>query len=521
MLLNIQPLHIDGLNCKEDVFFTVAGFFKKEYQLAFSEAFNFQYHQPEDGQPASMGPRIATGNMNTRSLLEKYCGVDVLTFKAESAEEIVEIIREQQKLGNPTAFSINTYWCPWSSNYQVQSFGHTCLAVDIDRENKITCLDPVAGLELFYLPYSEYKNGFAFYSTFRLREQQEKLNYKNIFTDSVNKISSFNMFENMEGFLADFNTRFNFEEEFKNARPDIWGSLFYRNLVYVAGSRYLYSQFVSHINKELQTPRLDKLEKDLLYVCSKWKVAISWLLKGFYTSFSQGVYDRAQKTLGDILKEEREIYKSLLQAVDGRMEYTMGQKTWAQDFEEAIEDIKYIYIDLKDHCNNIAFHSTVSNDCAADFTGTGHYFVSQDAPSEKLVSLGNMSFDFPKLEDTCCDNVSCSGQVIAVPPLDYKGIMLMGSCEWGNFIENMKLDYVDGESETIQINFSDWQNKEPLYDEKLIWGGKVYNKNEGRGYLDPYNLFALVRPVREERTLSSVTLPECSNMHIFAMTLYK
>ncbi len=521
MLLNIQPLHIDGLNCKEDVFFTVAGFFKREYQLAFSEAFNFQYHQPGDGQPATMGPYIATGNTNTRSLLEKYCGIDISTLKAESAGEIVEIIREQNKLGHPTAFSINTYWCPWSTNYQIQSFGHTCLAVDIDDENKITCLDPVRGLELFYLPYSQYENGFAFYSTFQLREQQEKLDYKKILAHSVDKISSSNMFENMERFLADFNTRFNFEEEFKNARPDIWGSLFYRNLVYVAGARYLYSQFINHINQGLQTPRLDKLEKDLLYACSKWKVAISWLLKGFYTSFNQGVYDRAQKTLGDIVKEEREIYKSLQQAADGTMEYRGEHKASASDFEKTIKDIKYTYIDLKDYCNNIAFHSTASNDCAADFTGTGHYFLSREAPSEKLVSLGNMSFIFPRLEDACCDNVSCSGQIIAVPSAGYKGIILMGSCEWGNFIENMRLNYAGGESETIQINFSDWQNREPLYDDKLIWGGKVYNKNEGRGYLESYNLFALVRSVRDERNLSSITLPECSNMHIFAMTLYK
>ena len=42
MLLDIKPLHIDGLTCREDIFFSVAVTYGKEYPLAFCEAFNFK-----------------------------------------------------------------------------------------------------------------------------------------------------------------------------------------------------------------------------------------------------------------------------------------------------------------------------------------------------------------------------------------------------------------------------------------------------------------------------------------------
>jgi|GEM_PF-2899547 len=519
MLLDIKPLHIDGLNCREDIFFSVAAHYREEYRLAFSEAFNFEYRPAESGQTEAMAHRIGTGD-NKQDLLETYYRFKILTVKAGNVEEVISTIREQLQLGYPTAISINTYWCPWHRNYQRVHLGHTCLAVDIDTDNNITCIDPVEGNGHAIMPYEDFKNGFAYYSTFHFQDLPPSFDYKNILSDSVEKIGQSNIFNNMESFIDDYTARFSFEEEFKTGKPDVWGSLFYRNLIYISGSRLLYSQFINYVNKDLKNPKLNQIEKDLLNAYSKWRVAISWLLKGLYAGYSPGIHDRTLKTFKDILKEERSLFENLKEAISGdTLSGQEDENIENPDLKILSEATEYTYVDLKSFCNNIAYHSICSRDGAADYTGTGHYFLSQEAPSEQIISLDKMYFKFPSIRDGNPDNVSCYNQVIPVPSGRYKGILLLGSSEWGSFIEQLTLNFSDGKEEALQINFSDWASQKPIYDDKFIWRGKVYNKNEDSLYLGEYGLLALLRPIPEDKTLESITLPECSNVHIFAMTL--
>ncbi len=521
MLLNIPPVHVEGLNCREDIFFSVASHYRGEYRLAFSGAFNFEYLPPEPGEEGLMGKRIGTGNNNLQDLLEMHYGFKISTVKAETVGEILNTINEQLKLGYPTAISINTYWCPWSRNYQKHSLGHTCLALDIDGSNNIVCIDPVAGLNHFKLPYADFEKGYAFYSTFHFEESSGAFDYKAILSESVEKIRQSNIFNNLESFIIDFTTRFNFEDEFRGARSNIWGALFYRNLMYVSGSRLLYSQFIDHINKNLQNPCLDDIVNDFQNVSTKWKVAISWLLKGVYTGYSPVIHDRALKIFEDILKEERNILSKLQDAMDNSGLAQNEENAKNTGFDIITEETECTFIDLKDMFNNIAFHSICSKDCPADFTGTGHYFLTQEAPDGQIISLGKMRFEFPVLRDGVCDNISCSSQTIPVPTGEYRGIFILGSSEWGNYTEHMTLNHAGGNRDTVRIDLSDWAAGQPLYDEKVIWKGKVYDKNEGRLYYNLYSIFAVQRFFPGTVKLESITLPQCTNMHIFAITLFK
>ncbi len=519
MLLNVQPMHNEGLNCREDIFFTVAAHYNGEYQLAFSEAFNFKYIPVEPGQSECMGGRISTGNENLQELLEMYCGFKISTIKADTVDEIYQTIKEQLQLGYPTAISINTYWCPWSRSYQKVNLGHTCLAIGISPENTITCLDPVAGQAHYYLPYEDFINGYAYYSTFRFGLSRQNYDYGEVLSTSVEKVFKCGIFSNMESFIDDFESQFNFEEEFKNGQVDIWGSLLFRNLTYISGSRFLYAQFINYINKTLQNSKLKQIEKDFLCVHNKWKVVVSWLLKGHYTGNSEGIHKRVLKSLKDILSMEKTILLNLQEAVHNDT-ITVQKSTEISNTENINEECEYTFIDLSECFNSNAFHSTESRDCSADFTGTGHYFLSHNAPSGQIISSEKLKFRFPEIIDNSCNNISCDNQVIIVPAGEYKGILLMGSSEWGNFIDQIGVNYIDGSSDNIQVNFSDWAARSPLYDEIIMWGGDGHNKYEGRTYND-YSLFAIQRSIPAKKELKSITLPDCPNMHIFAVTLYK
>lgn len=522
MILNIQPIHIEGLTCYEDVLLSTAAYYNKEYQMAFSEIFNFEYNSENSGQSKLLSERLSSGNANIQNLLKQYCGIEVIIKNTETAEDVIRIVKEQLELGYPTIFYVNTFWCPWHRDYQKYCNGHICLAIGIDGRDSIICIDPIEGENHFCLPFEDFKNGSDKCSIVNIQKSADEIEYISILQNSVEKIVDSNVFANMESFAYDFDSQFNFEEEFQNAKIHIWEVLLYRKLIFISGSRYLYSLFINQVNKNIHSQKLAQVEKDLLCVQSKWKIALSLFVKEAYMGYSENINKSISKWFWKILEDERKIILNLKNIVYSS-ELLSGNSECVQnsDSESEIEYSEYSYIDLRKYYNNTAFHSTCSKECSADFTGTGHYFLSQNAPGEQIITSEKMSFKFPRIQDDNYDNISCNSQIVAIPSGVYKGIMLLGSCEWGNFIDYMKLDFINSETKSIQINFSDWQEQQPRYDEKIIWSGQIYDKQYSMTYNNKHNIYGLFRPIQNTQAIENLILPACSNMHIFAVTLCK
>lgn len=106
-----------------------------------------------------------------------------------------------------------------------------------------------------------------------------------------------------------------------------------------------------------------------------------------------------------------------------------------------------------------------------------------------------------------------------LPNLNYSNIMILASAVFGNFIDQIKLNFSDGKMEDVVINISEWWSDKPVYDEQIAWNGPVYKKKEGIFGYTFANIYSLNRLINRKGMIESITLPDCPYIHIFAITL--
>jgi len=522
MYLNIKPVQIDGLDCFEILLATVAAHYNREYQLAFSEALGFEYLQADSESTELIGNRINTGNKNIVNLHKKYCGIDTKRIEIKTAEGIIDVIKQQLHISLPTIISINTYYCPWHGDYHKLSHGHFCLATGIDADNNITCIDPGQGSGTFYLPNKDFMNGFGLCYVFDIAGSPEIKEYMLILRDSVEKIRELQHTKKIESFAKDFSTELNFDEEFRNINISLQDVHLQRNLDYVAGGRFLYYTFIQYLAVKMHCSDLLEISNKLLHIKGKWHTAKGVIVKGYYAGCTEKAKEKACSIFQEIIELEENLLSNLYDIVyAGYISNRINVNDLNTIIDNSIQVKDFVYIDLLKYLNKIAFHSSISNDCMADFTGMGDYFLSENVPDNQIINVVNMRFMFPVISDNSFDNISCMRQTIIVPQDKYNGIMILASAEWGNFVEHIKLEYTSSENIDVLINFSDWWQDIPLYDEHIAWSGKAYSKKIKRLSTKNLNIFSIFRPLLMDKILKSIILPDCPNIHIFAITLCK
>jgi hypothetical protein len=180
----------------------------------------------------------------------------------------------------------------------------------------------------------------------------------------------------------------------------------------------------------------------------------------------------------------------------------------------------YVFVDLSSVFNNEGFGSTLSQNCEADLTGKGEYFFARELPLEHDWVIDGMKFRFPDIKDGAYDNVSCGGQVVKVPAGYYKSIMLLECSEWGNYCEALEVEYEDGTKQEIKITTSDWSSL-PGSEEVKAWSGNAAARLKDGVKLWDFtaSIFATQYPLDKNRKTVSLKLPDCRNMHLFAITL--
>ena len=177
------------------------------------------------------------------------------------------------------------------------------------------------------------------------------------------------------------------------------------------------------------------------------------------------------------------------------------------------------YIDLSEYFNNIGFGVTdrkLIN--KADFTGTGQFFIPEKFPWHKIYHVGNMSFKLAHIGENNADNISCMGQNILISNGLFSKLFILGCCEYGFFEGTFKIIYSNGDTVDLYVYFSDWTFA-PSNGEYIAWEG-FKSENQNFDYSGKVKIFAREYDIlQNQQEISSIVLPDCPNMHIFAITL--
>lgn len=522
MQLDIRPIHYMGMDCFTDSLVNVAAWLKREYALAFSDSWSFDFKPVDPDSPDLLGNRIARGKDSIIDIIHALCGIGFAFPNTENSQEILAIIRSQLAKGLPTIIDIDSFWCPWHNEYQKLHSPHFCMAMGIDDENNIFCADPILTPRINILHRSQSMNGCSKCVTFTIAEPKEEVDYGIFFEDAVKRLFQIDMFNKIRAFADEFENSLNYAEEFKNFKISAFYVPMHRRISYISGGRVLFSIFSNYIAERTNRSELRNVRNELKKVTFKWDMVKGLLTKCYYDQFDRKTQYKIADIIRKIADEEEAIAISLLQSQSSQYDSREdAADTCIESNKAGMPDREIVCVDLKEYFNNNGFGTSVSMDCKANLTGLGEYFLAEGLPSGKVWDLGGMCFAFPEICDGQNDNISCRQQTIEIPKGIYRSIMLLGSAEWGNFCDNVLLHYEGNKTEAMQIVFTDWVS-EPALGERAVWKGSIIKKTKNDAEILRFlqaRIFAREYILPEEGSIESITLPHCPNMHIIAISL--
>ncbi|WP_054741543.1 hypothetical protein [Cellulosilyticum ruminicola] len=176
------------------------------------------------------------------------------------------------------------------------------------------------------------------------------------------------------------------------------------------------------------------------------------------------------------------------------------------------------YIDIQKYNNNIAFASELSDTSVADITGEGTHFIFEDVKINEVWRKGHFAFYY-QYQEGANDNIACCGQRILIDDIKASKLLILGCAEYGSYEVDLKVHYKDGEYYIVKAKVSDFYQA-PIYKEKLFWSGKAAHRMNNITRLHAFNsrLFAYRYDI-PSKEVNYIELPECKNVHIFAITL--
>lgn len=179
----------------------------------------------------------------------------------------------------------------------------------------------------------------------------------------------------------------------------------------------------------------------------------------------------------------------------------------------------FYFIDLKKYFNNLAFSDIISKDSPANFDGIGGYFLNDKYPYGKLLSVDTMRF-LLAVKNIEQDNISCQKQKITLAGGYYKRMMILASSCHGSFKDYFTFVYEDGEPEKVLMASSSFWYPKAHFAETIAWQGPYVMLLNGSYHLESreLNIYAKDYLITDERRLVAIVLPDCPDIHIFALS---
>ena len=529
MILDIKPSHGYGYDCFEDSIVSVVSWWGREHQMMFADSWNFCFDHADSQYSMKLGDRIDIKGGANLNYLKKYHGIKVNYCNDVTNEDAIEAIKKELSVNRPVILFIDPFYCAFDRNYQKYHGTHVIIINGFnENNNNFYFTDCTYMKENIEFPVNTFMECYPRYMTLELLDDYDKdINWyeymKSLFFNLQNDSQNCNTFESIRKFADEIEKNLDFKVEMEGYYVNIFDAPLFTNVREIARSRKKFSNTLKYIGERYNVEELLLLSEKMSLLGSKWSVIESMIIKAYMTSDSTKTLSRIVNKIRAMADDEEDAANLLLvesEKYNSDINYlTTVNKTSDTQAYSFKKDIKLI--DLTDYMNNNGFGSLSSKENSPDLTSTGYYFLRQGLPEEKIWSVGEMRFKFPDLYDGVNDNISCFNQKIKIPAGNYHSIMLLGCAEQGDFCDRMIVEYANGKHEEIFIKFTDWAGK-PIFNETVAWQGEMVERNgENVKIFEVYitSIFANTYFLKCDGILKSIQLPDCPNIHIFAISL--
>ncbi len=533
ILLDVAMAHKRNFVCIESSFATAASLLKKNYQMMFAKAWNFHFDTDDTSLGPTIGNRISYGKWERKALLEQYHGIRVNRLQGTGSSEVVETAERELSKGLPVVIRYDSSFSPWAREADRQSrFLTMFLIVGLD-DNGVYCIDLHYTKSRGYIPMDDFLQGCSSsYTTFTdLHEEISLLDWRDIAgpaaTHLLEKNNSRNAFDSMNC-LADYiNFHFNYELELHGETNVVGYPLIYSNPSDLGRGRGLFASTLKYLAGICKAESLVEPANRLYYAESQWMLISSELMKAYLNGKIDN--DNLKSSLAARVKAiaalEEQTAASLHKICrDG----ILCNKT-TQCREAAIPatgGTETVLVNLTGYLNNKGFGRLENGDATPDLTGTGEFFLAEGLLEDQLWKVGDMEFSFPAPDRNANDNISCQNQVVNLPCGRYRRLMILGCAEFGVFNVPLLIHYASGEKDEVMIEFIDWGSKDlPKITEAqrpvVAWEGLGLEKNRANENKTARYIYAYQHELQCSSFMESIVLPDCRNVHLFAISLTK
>ena len=522
--LNIQPLQDGSRTCAEDLVATICTWLGRGFEMMFTHSWGFTFQAEKDGFTGIMGNRISPGLGDRTTGLYKHHGVRIVMHNELDLVKLLEIIRRELENSRTLAIVCDAVWVPWDAGYQREGHDstHSFLIVGYDGEKRLLyCVDSTYMQYWSALPFENLVKGFEGSCwTYEVSEIEEKeVDWQEVIRSAVGRLRESQAFEAMREFGRELATKLDIKKEAVGHSDFVVLKLF-ENIKIIAMGRRQFARLMEYLVKRYEIGGLEELATELDLAGSKWEAIRGLLLRLYKPRDAKVLIEKAAKLVLEVADEEEALAGLLMQLCEqgelGNVQVAAGRVE-----SVAVEEGKSFFLDLGKYFNNNGCGGDYFEASKADFNGFGQFFLMDGMPKEGVLKAGEMEFYFLKLGDGLNDNIACSGELIEVPEGRYSSIMFLGCGDEGNFAGPVVIQYRDGVTEKIYLEFSCWYFQ-PMNEETVAWtGARIAERLSGRIHVQPRhtNIFGQRYKLKHVGEVISIRLPDCINLHVFAITL--
>ncbi|MDR5002041.1 MULTISPECIES: BtrH N-terminal domain-containing protein [Brevibacillus] len=523
-ILDIIPLHHDSRNCKEDTIVTVATWWKRDYALMFLESWGFAFDQTQWKQSGKLYQSITPGIGDMLNLLRHLHGIEIFVKGSVSLQDTVALVESELQESRPVAIDLDSYYCPWSHGYQKYHSIHTCLIVGADKASQtytlVDCFYERQNVTISIADcFRQECRGIALFR--KLPEHEQAFDWKQTILYALKQTlyreREATAFEKMREFADVLQQLPTVAGEFNDSQQ-VWMSPLLSILHAISNGRKHFASALQYVHDRFQIDSLAPLIQDLTYSAAQWSTVLSMLTKAYYQSGDSKLIQRAASKVRMVAELEEKVADQLQNICGERPHHLADDKR--ERSKAGAGYSRMTFIDLADSCNNKGFSHVAASACTADLTLMGEVFLLEDVPEQPIWNVNGMEFSLPALAENRNDNISCAGQEINVPEGYYSSLLILGCSECGSYTERIEILYEDNVVRYIPIQFTDWY-MEPMFGETTAWVGKGAARREGQVEILDFPVRLLVQQyyLNPSRKMLRIKLPDCPNIHIFAMTL--
>ncbi|WP_205314845.1 hypothetical protein [Nonomuraea lactucae] len=151
--------------------------------------------------------------------------------------------------------------------------------------------------------------------------------------------------------------------------------------------------------------------------------------------------------------------------------------------------------------------------------GPGLDGFGRSYPAEELGTVAGLLRTAPEAWGSGApDNVACDGQRIELPAhLHVTGVIVLGSCTNGSFLDSLHLDDGDGGRQRVPVGLTDFLSARPVYGDRCHFTGSLLREH-GRDIPGPRpRLYRHESRLDDALPCGALLLPVNPDMHIFGL----